>query len=855
MKVLPIRLGLLAVVAFGLTGCSKKPSTPLTGKSSGQNLLLVTLDTTRADHIGCYGYSPAATPTIDGLARRGALFESAYPQAPLTAVSHTTMLTGLYPKEHGIHDNGGVSLDPIHPTLATVFKSHGYKTGAFVASYVLDHRFGLANGFDLYDDDLGKFEMTEMINERQRRGDFVTNGALKWLDQNKSSQFFCWVHYYDPHEPYDPPEPFYSGIANHYDGEISFVDMQLKRITDWLEKQKLTDRTTIIVVGDHGEAFGEHGEKGHAMFVYEINLHVPLVVVGPGIAPGLRIPTLVELADLYPTTLDMFGFTAPKPVKSRNLCPALAGKPMPDMDCYSESQMLFNSHGYAEQRGLTTRDWKYISSTRPELYDRKADPGELHNLIDQNKDMAKQLKTRLLDRFESWEAGKPLEVPQSEENRQALASLGYTGGTGRSSEFLTTGAPDPKDMLPVINELQDANRLIGKEKFSEALPLLEDACKKSPKSTMPLYILGTTYLKLSRPEDALKIFLAGLDIDHKMTALWISAGDALMELGKTQDAVTRYTASLNYDDASPVLYFKRSRAFAKLGQTNRVVADLRKAISLRPDFADALYELGVILADQNQLPEAIRCYRDAAKSRPNDAATHYNLGVALQRMGDIKGAEPELREAIRLKPDYGDAYVNLGVCLGTLGSLAEARAALEKATEIPASASSAHLNLGVTFSKAGDQQNAVAHYEKAVEIDPANAHAIERLTTFYMQNQLIPDAVRILRKGVEASPGNLKFVNALAEILATSSNDQLRDGKSALALIEPACEKTHFQAAPLLGTLAAAYAETGEFDKATEMARKAIDLARAAKQDKLAELFSPQLEAYLKRQPFRNPKY
>src|SRR5258706_4015452 len=250
----------------------------------------------------------------------------------------------------------------------------------------------------------------------------------------------------------------------------------------------------------------------------------------------------------------------------------------------------------------------------------------------------------------------------------------------------------------------------------------------------------------------------------------------------------------------------------------RSVADIRKAIAMRPDFAEALFELGAIPADQNQLPEAIQCYRDASTSHPKDAMTRYNLGVALLRIGDVKAAEAELREAIRLKPDHGEAYINLGICLGKQGAVNEAKAALERATEIPGSASAAHYNLGVTFGKSGDQQSAVSHYEKAVELNAANGQAIEALTKFYMQNQLIADAVRVLRKGVDAAPDNLRFVNDLAEILATAQSDQLRDGAAALKLIEPACQKTNYQAPPPLGTLAAAYAETGEFDKAIETA-------------------------------------
>ncbi len=842
-----------------LGGCGGKSDTkasPLTGKAAGRNLLLVTLDTTRADRIGCYGYSAAATPTIDNLAKRGALFESAYCQAPLTLVSHTSMMTGLYPKEHGIRDNGKSAIDPARPTLAKAFKASGYHTAAFVASYVLDARFGLNAGFDTYDDDMGKVELGAQLVERQRPANVVTDRALAWLDTNKAGPFFCWVHYYDPHEPYEPPPEFRKAHPKAYDGEVAFMDSQLKRIVDWLAAQKLTDKTTIVVVGDHGEAFGEHGEKGHAMFLYEINLHVPLIFVDPAVAAGKRIASLVEVTDIFPTISDLFGKAPPQKISARCLSPALAGQTMPDQDCYSESHTLFNSHGYAEQRSLTTRQWKLISSTLPELYDRKADPDELNNVIKQHQDVTKQLLNRLLDRFDSWTPGQPRTVQQSQQSIQALAALGYvSGGSKTSTEFLTPNLPDPKQMLPVVLQMQEANSLIHTNKVAEAIPLLLDAKEKSPKSFSIFYTLGTAYLQLGKFEDAIQTLAEGLKLETKHAPMLVSMGDALAQSGKHEQALQHYTASLGIDDTNPVVYYKMAQACTKLGRGTDAITHLRKSISLRPDFPEALNDLAYQLGEQGSFDEAIKVYRESVRAKPADASAHYNLGVMLSKANRLSDAATELTEAVRLKPDYGEALVDLGISLGMQGKFEEATRALESAARSSTVAAKAEFNLGATFERMQRPDQAVLHYEKVFEIEPTHNAAIEAIYRIHLHNHNMKEVVRILRRATNSMPENLKFTNMLASVLSTTQDDSLRNGAEALELMKDACRRTNYQNPGLLGTLAAAYAETKDFDHAEETARKAIDIAKSSNQPKVVEIVAPQLDAYLKKTPYRNPKY
>ncbi|MEK6643916.1 MAG: sulfatase-like hydrolase/transferase [Planctomycetota bacterium] len=856
MKCIQIGLVLSYCVVLPLCGCDRGEKTPLSGKAAGRNVLFITYDTTRADRFGCYGHPGGLTPTTDALAKRGTLFEHAFAPAPLTLVSHASMMTGLYPKEHGIRDNGSAPLADIHPTLAERFKAKGYKTSAFVASYVLDKRFGLARGFDTYDDDMGKIELGAQLSERLRPGNIVTDRALAWLNANKAGPFFCWAHYYDPHAPYDPPEGFKDKSSIEYECEIAFMDSQTKRLIDWLDSNKLTDNTTIVIIADHGESLGEHGERGHAVFVYDVSMHVPFIVVDPAVKAGQRVDTYVEVADVFPTLVDLAGLTPVEKLTSRCLSPLLAGEKMPDQDCYSECHCLYNSHNFAEQRSLTTRQWKYISTTKPELFDRQADPAELHNLISQKPDVAKDMLTRLLDRYDGWEAGQTKAATQSEETRQALESLGYiSAGTRTSAEFLTPGLPDPKDMLPVILKLQEANYLLHAKKQEQAIPLLEDAIRLSPKSFMIHYTLGTALLQLHRVDDAIQSLERGLKLEPNYPPLFISMGDAKMEAGLPQEALQHYLASLATDDANPIVYFKIAQSHKKLGRGDQAVLSLKKAVQIRSDYSEALYELGFIYAEAGKLDEAVKYYRDAAQAAPTDAPTRHNYGLALMRSGKLADAEKELREAVRIKEDYGEALLNLGICLGMQTRFNDAIEPLQKAAALPEWTAEGYFNLGVTYSKMKNLEQAVAHYEKTIDYKPGHVGATEALVRHFIQQHHIAGAIRVLRAGVAAAPDSIKYTNMLAEMLATAQDDKLRDGALALRLILPACEASKYQVPGLLATLASAYAETGDFEKAVEYANKALELASTAKQQAIIDLVRPQLDQFAKKLPFRNPKY
>jgi arylsulfatase A-like enzyme len=348
------------------------------------NVILITLGTTRADRIGCYGYQPAQTPALDALARRGALFERAYSSVPLTLPAHATIFTSLYPPEHGLHVDGTNRLGSDIPVLAEFLKVANYDTGAFLSAFALNAKFGLNRGFDIYDDALTASNI-EGSDSQRRDGVSVMDAALGWLKARRARPFFCWIHFSDPHFPYDArPETFGDTFTERpYDAGIAYADLQVGRLTEFLQSHELSERTLIVVVGDHGEGLMEHGELQHGMQLYNSTLHVPLIVAGPDfIQPGVRPAVPVSHVDVAPTILCSLGI-GPLQTRYRGtpLIPALAGHEIRPRVFHIETHLPFAKKREAALVGLVTAGWKYIPGAHPELYNLERDPGETNNVV------------------------------------------------------------------------------------------------------------------------------------------------------------------------------------------------------------------------------------------------------------------------------------------------------------------------------------------------------------------------------------------------------------------------------------------------------------------------------------------
>src|SRR5437868_4872731 len=401
------------------------------------NVVVITIDTLRADHLGCYGYKQVHTPNIDALAASGVKFERAFTPVPITLPSHTVIFTGTYPMLNGMHDFSANRLGPEPPTLALVLKENGYATGAVVASAVLDSRFGLNRGFDFYYDhfDFNRLEESN-IEEMERPGNVVADVTLDWLSQNYQKKFFLWMHLYDPHFPYRPPTPYANEYRDHpYDGEIAFADAQVGRLIHFLKMKDLYKNTLIVLSGDHGESLGEHGEKTHGFFIYNATLHVPLLIHLPGGSSPKVVPALVNLADLMPTVLQALKVEVPSQVQGRNLLSLMKTTAQGDSrGLYAETFLPRLHFNWSELRSIESEKYQFIEAPKPELYDLAKDPAETQNLYAEKKAVAEELRASLRKLISQYSAGHELAEMTALDPAlmERLKSLGYAGVAGGS---------------------------------------------------------------------------------------------------------------------------------------------------------------------------------------------------------------------------------------------------------------------------------------------------------------------------------------------------------------------------------------------------------------------------------------
>jgi arylsulfatase A-like enzyme/tetratricopeptide (TPR) repeat protein len=689
------------------------------------NVLLITLDTTRADHLGCYGYSAGSTPNLDAIAGRGVLFEQAATATPLTLPAHATIMTGMFPTYHGVRVNGNTALGDDQTTLAEVMAGQGYTTGAFIAAFVLDGRWGLKQGFAHYDDqfDLKKYKHLD-LGEVQRPGNEVVDAALAWLETEKSKPFFAWVHLYDPHVPYAPPEPYASayarrGPAGPYDGEIAFMDEQVGRLTDWLARNGLDKSTIVVFVGDHGEGLGSHGEGTHGYFIYDYAMHVPLVVAAPFEAlKGRRVAAQVSTADVFPTILDLAGAVSPVKPQGRSLAGLLfdpeKGTGVP---AYGEAMASNIQFGWSALHALRTPRYKFIDAPRPELYDLARDGGEQDNILAREPAVARRMKAEL-DRIMA-ETGRDAPAPQAadldKETMERLSALGYVGApvSARKASGASGPLADPKDKLPVFMDVTRAGELILEEKYTEAVTPLESALREEPGIPQALLLLSTCYVELGRAADA----KAQLDIllkeDPESVQGLISLANILLDEGKTDDVVALCKRTLSVDDKNTQAYTligevylektdyveavpylekaletqpkitrtRLSLAAALVGakQYDRAEGELKTILADSPKFPLAHYNLGLLLEEQGRREEARAAYAAEVELFPQSYKARFNLGKVLFRLGDKAGSLVEMREVVKIAPKLAEGHLMLGRGLLDAGApLDEVQAEVEK---------------------------------------------------------------------------------------------------------------------------------------------------------------------------------
>jgi arylsulfatase A-like enzyme/tetratricopeptide (TPR) repeat protein len=700
------------------------------------NVILVTLDTTRADRLGCYGYPRRTTPHIDALARRGVLFTQAASPAPLTLPAHSSIMTGTYPTQHGVRVNGNTALGQGQHTLAEVLSEKGYETAAFIGAFVLDGRWGLNQGFDVYDDrfDLKTYEHLD-LGTVQRPGNEVMDDALSWLEGRQQGPFFAWIHLYDAHAPYEPPEPFASehrgqGLAGLYDAEIAFADSQVGRLASWLHERGLDGKTVVVVVGDHGEGLGSHGEGNHGYFVYDYALHVPFIVVTPfPELRGTRIDSQVSIVDLFPTVLELAGGAPAGPLHGRSLVPAMLNpRPDPDAWAYGESMTPNLQFGWSALQCLRSPRYKLIKAPRPELYDLSSDPEETTNVFARLPDLARVLMGRL-DRLiadTSKDAPAPETADLDRETVERLAALGYVGApaTARKSDPSRPLA-DPKDKLGVFSAVQQAGELIVRDKYEDAARLLETALREDPTMPQARLMLAGSYSELDRSAEARAQFDLVLQDDPGSVQALVGVASLLMREGKTDDVIALCRQTLSLDGRNMQAYALLGEAYAgrsepilalpnfekaveiqpkltrnrlnlagaliELKQHARAETLLREIVADSPRFPLAQYNLGLLYEEQGRLQEARAAYAEEVAAYPRHFKARFNLGNVLFRLEDRDGAIAQMREVVRIAPEQPEGYLFLarGLLLqeapvGEIQPLVERGLALAQAPDIKA---------------------------------------------------------------------------------------------------------------------------------------------------------------------------
>jgi arylsulfatase A-like enzyme/Flp pilus assembly protein TadD len=620
------------------------------------NVVVITIDTLRADHLGCYGYHQIRTPNIDALAADGARFERAYSAVPVTLPSHTVMFTGTYPMLSGMHDFAANKLGPGQPTLASVLKEHGYTTGAVIGSAVLDSRFGLNRGFDFYYDHFDFNRLQESnLEEMERPGNLVTDVTLDWLSKNAQKKFFLWMHLYDPHYPYRPPAPYASEYKDRpYDGEIAFADSQVGRLIRFLKSRGLYANTMIVLSGDHGESLGEHGEKTHGFFIYNATLHVPFIIHLPGKALHETVVNPVSLADLMPTVLQFLKLDIPTQVQGRSLANLMKTKKADDARVLYDETFLPRLHfNWSELRGAETENYHFIDAPKPELYDLTNDPGETRNLFPEKKAVGEEMRARLSKLIQEYSAGPELAEKTGLDPAlmERLKSLGYAGFSGGGSPATSDHAlPDPKDRIETYELISDAIAESQHGDYGPSTEKLNLALKTDPDSVSVHYLLGLNYYRMREFPKSVEQLERVLQLSPDYSLATFQLGLSYARAGDFEHAILTLKRSLELDATNFSAAYNLGVVYVQKQRMTEAAAAFRSSVTISPDYAAGHRALGEVLLFQGQLEDALREMRRATELAPQDAANHSALAKVLSKKGLNDEAAAEMQKAHASQP-------------------------------------------------------------------------------------------------------------------------------------------------------------------------------------------------------------
>ncbi len=746
-------LPLVVAIACGAgePGASRGSGATAAGESGGGErfpgapVVLISIDTLRSDHLPAYGYAKVATPAIDGLARDGVLFERAYSHCPLTLPSHLTVLTGQLPGHHGVRDNLGYPFDvERHPFLPRVFKAAGYATGGAVSSYVLRAETGIGKGFDAYDATFHAIP-DDRFDTIQRPGAATVAAALAWLAPHAGRPFFLFVHLYEPHAPYEPPEPFAARYRDvPYDGEIAAADAAVGTLVAELKRLGIYDRAVVALMSDHGEGLGEHGEGQHGIFLYRTTLQVPLLVKLPSARQGgRRVAAPARLVDLFPTLVELAGLPLPAGLDGASLLPALGGageSAAAAQPAYAEAYYGRLHFGWSELTSLVGGPgdrFHYIEAPQPELYDLAADPGETRNVLAGERRTFAALKGEMA----SYRTPLAPPTPADAETVAKLASLGYLGG---GAVARTGPLPDPKTQQATMRAMETALDHMSAGRFAAAVPVFERALAANPRMTDAWTLLAKAYAKLGRNGDAADAYERAMKLAGGSPELALPAAGALLAAGRLDEArrhaelalaaspqpayeILVRVAVARHDEAGALALMRRAVAAGRASPALRaqlgihleesgapaealaILAPLAASAGMAADTAadsPTLNALGMALSDTGKQEEATAMLERAVGKDPRDALGYQGLGIVALRREQPRQAADALHRALALDARLATSWNNLGVALYTLEGPAAALAAWEKAVELDGEQYDALFNIGLVAATSGRRDEA-----------------------------------------------------------------------------------------------------------------------------------------------------
>lgn len=663
-----LKLLLPVLLLITALGCKSKEqqstAAPARTIQTKLNVVLISLDTTRADAVGYYGNHEVDTHAIDALAKEGTTFFRHLSHVPLTLPSHTSMLTGKMPTGHGVHDNNGYRLSDKTGTVAQYFQQSGYKTAAFVSSVVLDHRYGLDRGFNVYDDHFpASSETGEISNERNAEA--TTQKAKDWLRANSGGAFFLFVHYYDPHAPYHPPAAYLSRFRNPYFGEISYVDDQIDQLLQSL--QPVRSRTLIVVTADHGEGLGEHNELGHGLFLYDSTLHVPLILNGPAVPRGQRVSIQTGMCDLMPTILEMSGIKSPQGLDGRSLVPLMQGKDLTERPVISET-MYPMQISWSPLFALSGSGRKYVEAPHPELYDVTKDAAERLNLLPQEKASAQPFAEKVRKYRTVALAGRKQETLDPDLQEQ-LRSLGYVSGSSGATN--PDALPDPKDKIEVWKLFEQSTYLSMDGKKTEAAAMLQKAIKIDPGNAVLYDTLGRYFFDAD-PSGAARMWQKALALDPRNHTYHHKLAECLKKMGDPEKALQEETLALKIEPGMSEALLGASELLMQLNRPKDALVYLEQETKLDPKNATAAYQIGVAWRTLGDMQRAEESFRNAIDLRPELPYPYYELAILKGQAGDLQSAENLLQQAVGINPDFAEAYYNLAVIYEQTGRKPEA---------------------------------------------------------------------------------------------------------------------------------------------------------------------------------------